>query len=50
LPEGLGRLTEDLWTETEADLFARIAVEKGVPQEAILIEKQINKIREKTFY
>src|SRR5436305_15274501 len=32
---GLGRLTEGLWTETEADLFARIAVEKGVPKEAI---------------
>jgi uncharacterized SAM-binding protein YcdF (DUF218 family) len=37
---GLGRLTEELWTETEADLFARIAVEKGVPQEAILIENR----------
>lgn len=37
---GLGRLTEDLWTECEADLFARIAVEKGVPPEAILIENR----------
>jgi uncharacterized SAM-binding protein YcdF (DUF218 family) len=35
---GLGRLTEGLWTESEADLFARIAVEKGVPKEAILVE------------
>jgi uncharacterized SAM-binding protein YcdF (DUF218 family) len=37
---GLGRLTNDLWSEPEADLFARIAVEKGVPKEAILIENR----------
>jgi uncharacterized SAM-binding protein YcdF (DUF218 family) len=37
---GLGRLTEGLWTETEADLFARIAAEKGVPAENILIENR----------
>jgi uncharacterized SAM-binding protein YcdF (DUF218 family) len=37
---GLGRLTKEAWTETEASLFARIAVEKGVPREAILIEDQ----------
>lgn len=35
---GLGRLTEGMWTETEASRFARIAVELGVPPEAILIE------------
>ncbi len=37
---GLGRLTEGLWTETEADLFARIAIEKGVPKEVIYIENK----------
>lgn len=37
---GLGRLTEGLWTESEADLFARIAIEKGVSKEAILIESR----------
>lgn len=37
---GLGRLTEGMWTESEADLFARIAMEKGVPAEAILIENR----------
>lgn len=37
---GLGRLTEGVWTETEADLFAKIAIEKGVPNEAILIENK----------
>ena len=26
---GLGRLTQGMWTETEAELFARIAIEKG---------------------
>jgi uncharacterized SAM-binding protein YcdF (DUF218 family) len=37
---GLGRPSEGLWTETEADLFACIAIEKGVPKEAILIENR----------
>jgi len=37
---GLGRLTKGVWTETEADLFARIAMEKGVPSESILIENR----------
>src|SRR4051812_13947113 len=37
---GLGRLTEGMWSESEADLFARIAMEKAVPEEAILIENR----------
>lgn len=37
---GLGRLTKDMWTETEADLFARIAKDMGVPAEAILVENR----------
>lgn len=37
---GLGRLTEGVWTEAEADIFAKIAIEKGVPQENILIENK----------
>lgn len=37
---GLGRLTDHLWSEPEADKFAKIAMEKGVPPEAILIENR----------
>lgn len=37
---GLGNFTQDLWTEPEADQFARIAREKGVPANAILIENK----------
>jgi uncharacterized SAM-binding protein YcdF (DUF218 family) len=37
---GLGRLTEGAWKETEADLFAGIAMDKGVPKDAILIENR----------
>ena len=37
---GLGRLTEGLWTESEADLFAKIAMQRGVPKEAIFIENK----------
>jgi uncharacterized SAM-binding protein YcdF (DUF218 family) len=35
---GLGRLTKGSWNETEGKKFARVAVNKGVPEEAILIE------------
>ena len=37
---GLGNLTKDMWTETEADLFATVALDKGVPREAIFIENK----------
>jgi uncharacterized SAM-binding protein YcdF (DUF218 family) len=37
---GLGRLTEGVWAETEADKFAKIAVEKGVSPDVILIENK----------
>ena len=37
---GLGRLTQEMWSEPEAKKFAKIALEMGVPTEAILIENQ----------
>ena len=37
---GLGRLTSDIWKETEADKFAAIASKMGVPSNAILIENK----------
>jgi len=37
---GLGAITKHLWTVPEADQFAAIAVEKGVPRENILIENR----------
>lgn len=37
---GLGRLTEDLWTEPEADKFSKIALDMGVPKSSILIENK----------
>jgi len=37
---GLGNVTRGIWTETEADKFAAIAIRHGVPPEAILIENQ----------
>ncbi|MEM9671488.1 MAG: YdcF family protein [Bacteroidota bacterium] len=37
---GLGRLTEGLWDQSEADLFCDIALKRGVPQEKILVENQ----------
>lgn len=37
---GLGNFTQDIWTEKEADRFAAVAIQKGVPAEAILVENQ----------
>ena len=37
---GLGAITKRLWQEPEADQFARIAIEMGVPADRILIENQ----------
>jgi uncharacterized SAM-binding protein YcdF (DUF218 family) len=37
---GLGNVTKGIWTETEADKFAAIALQMGVPKEAILVENQ----------
>lgn len=37
---GLGNITKGMWKEPEADLFARIALDMGVPAEAIFIENR----------
>lgn len=37
---GLGNLTLGMWTESEADKFARIAIDAGVPPHAILVENR----------
>ncbi|ADB39902.1 protein of unknown function DUF218 [Spirosoma linguale DSM 74] len=37
---GLGVITRFMWTEPEADMFARIAQDMGVPAEHILIENR----------
>ncbi len=37
---GLGNLTKGVWSEPEADKFAKIAIDMGVPEEAILIENK----------
>jgi uncharacterized SAM-binding protein YcdF (DUF218 family) len=37
---GLGTITKHLWTEPEADQFARMAVTMGVPPDRILIENR----------
>lgn len=37
---GQGSITRALWNEPEAERFARIAIDLGVPRESILIEAQ----------
>lgn len=37
---GLGNLTREVWDEPEAEKFARVAREMGVPETAMLLESQ----------
>ena len=37
---GAGAITKQLWTEPEAERFARIAIEQGVPRTDILVENK----------
>jgi len=37
---GLGVITREIWEEPEADQFAKIALDMGVPEEQILIENR----------
>jgi uncharacterized SAM-binding protein YcdF (DUF218 family) len=37
---GLGSITKEIWTEPEADQFAKIAISLGVAAEKILVENQ----------
>lgn len=37
---GVGALTQEVFSEPEADVFAKIAIEKGVPQEKLIIENK----------
>lgn len=37
---GFGRITKDLWNTTEAEKFAQIAMDMGVPKDKIIIENK----------
>ena len=37
---GLGRNTADLWTESEAERFGRIALQAGVPEDDLILENK----------
>jgi uncharacterized SAM-binding protein YcdF (DUF218 family) len=47
---GLGNFTQETWTEKEADKFAAIAIRRGVPAEAILIENNSTNTGENILY
>ena len=47
---GLGNFTQEMWTESEADQFAAIAIRKGVPEDAILIENRSTNTGENILY
>ncbi len=47
---GLGSITRGLWSEPEADQFARIAVGMGVPAERIIVENRSTNTGENVVY
>lgn len=46
----LGRNTRQMWQETEAERFSRIAVSEGVPRDAILLESRATNSGENLIY
>ncbi|QMW00715.1 YdcF family protein [Spirosoma foliorum] len=47
---GLGVITKSMWSEPEADLFARIAINMGVPADRILIENRSSNTGENVLF
>jgi uncharacterized SAM-binding protein YcdF (DUF218 family) len=47
---GLGVITRHMWSEPEAELFARIAQDMGVPAQQILIENQSSNTGENVLF
>lgn len=47
---GLGKLTKTLWQQTEAEKFAEIIQQKGVPENKILLETEATNLGENIVY
>jgi uncharacterized SAM-binding protein YcdF (DUF218 family) len=47
---GLGVITSQIWSEPEADQFAKVAIEMGVPAERILIENKSSNTGENVLF
>ncbi|HEX7555878.1 MAG TPA: YdcF family protein, partial [Leptolinea sp.] len=47
---GVGRLTYDLYHKPEAEAFAEVLINRGVPESAILIENQATNTAENIFF
>ena len=47
---GLGAITRKLWTEPEAERFARLAIATGVPKDKVIIENRSSNTGENIIY
>jgi uncharacterized SAM-binding protein YcdF (DUF218 family) len=47
---GLGSITRGMWSEPEADQFAKIALSMGVPEEKILVENKSTNTSENVLF
>jgi len=47
---GLGAITRKLWTEPEAERFARLAIATGVPKDKVIIENRSSNTGENILY
>ena len=47
---GLGAITRKLWTEPEAERFARLAIAAGVPKDKVIIENRSSNTGENILY
>ena len=47
---GLGKLTKNMFTKSEAEIFADIAIKKGVPREKILVEPNASNTSENVLF
>ncbi len=47
---GLGKITNEIWTETEAHIFSKVMIDLGVPSEKIYLEEKASNTGENILF